>query len=70
MPDGQTMQEELESILAREVTGFRSLQACDQLTAGASQETFRIQADTSGGVLLLALRRSPPARRANLFRDR
>lgn len=43
----------------REVSGFRSLQACDQLTAGASQETFRIQVDTAEGKRLLALRRSP-----------
>lgn len=55
----EAVQRSLESILEREVAGFRSLQAFDQLTAGASQETFRIQLDTDNGDILLALRRSP-----------
>ncbi|QFU75272.1 phosphotransferase family protein [Halioglobus maricola] len=54
------MHEQLELVLAREVAGFKSLLSCKQLTAGASQETFRIQLETDDGERLLALRRCPP----------
>ena len=59
MSGSEAIMGKLTSILAREITGFKSIQNHDQLTAGASQETFRIQADTDRGELLLALRRSP-----------
>ena len=36
----------LDAVLQREVDGFRSLVNCRQLTAGASQETYKIQCET------------------------
>ena len=50
----------LEVVLAREVKGFQSLQSCRQLTAGASQETYRLTLGTGAGEQRLALRRSQP----------
>tara|TARA_R110001592_G_scaffold240929_2_gene501254 strand:+ start:79752 stop:81164 length:1413 start_codon:yes stop_codon:yes gene_type:complete len=50
----------LTSVLAREVPGFRSLTSYKQLTAGASQETYRIAVDTATGEQRFALRRSQP----------
>jgi len=50
----------LASVLAREVPGFQSLISCKQLTAGASQETYRIAVDTDSGEQRFALRRSQP----------
>jgi aminoglycoside phosphotransferase (APT) family kinase protein len=60
MSSNDGMHRQLELVLAREVAGFKSLLACDQLTACASQETFRIQVDTEQGEQLFALRRSQP----------
>lgn len=51
----------LQVVLSREVPGFQSLQSCKQLTAGASQETYRIAVNTAAGERRLALRRSQPA---------
>lgn len=59
MSSSEAMQRQLETVLAREITGFKALLACDQLTAGASQETFRILIDTRQGEQQFALRRSP-----------
>jgi len=50
----------LQRVLSRELAGFRSLQSCKQLTAGASQETYRVTAATDSGERQLALRRSQP----------
>jgi aminoglycoside phosphotransferase (APT) family kinase protein len=50
----------LETVLAREVPNCKSLQSCKQLTAGASQETYRITIDTESGEQRFALRRSQP----------
>lgn len=50
----------LVAVLARELKGFRGLVACEQLTAGASQETYRIRVESEEGERMLALRRSPP----------
>lgn len=50
----------IQRVLARQVKGFRSLQSCKQLTAGASQETYRVSIDTDKGEEHLALRRSQP----------
>ncbi|MDZ7784829.1 MAG: phosphotransferase family protein [Halioglobus sp.] len=50
----------LETVLAREVPGFRSLISCVQLTSGASQETFCVTLATTAGERQLALRRAPP----------
>lgn len=51
--------DKLEAILSQTIEGFKSLTTCTQLTAGASQETFRIEMSTENGEQLLALRRSP-----------
>jgi aminoglycoside phosphotransferase (APT) family kinase protein len=50
----------LETVLAREVDGYRALADCRQLTAGASQETYRIQCETDEGDTSFALRRAVP----------
>tara|TARA_R110002110_G_C13470525_1_gene720895 strand:+ start:3116 stop:4513 length:1398 start_codon:yes stop_codon:yes gene_type:complete len=50
----------LEKVLSRELTGFQSLLDCQQLTAGASQETYRITVKNESGESRLALRRSQP----------
>ncbi len=60
MSGSDSMHDQLEMVLAREVADFKSLLSCKQLTAGASQETFRVQLETDEGERLLALRRCPP----------
>ncbi len=57
-PDSFT--DSLAAVLARELPGFRALSECQQLTAGASQETYRITLAMDDGERQLALRRSPP----------
>lgn len=52
--------EQLSAVLARHIDGFESLLSADQLTAGASQETYRVAVKTSAGEKVLALRRSVP----------
>ena len=54
----------LQAVLSRELPGFKALLSCTQLTAGASQETYRITVVTDSGKLLLALRRSQPTNTA------
>ena len=64
----------LEKVLTRELVGFKALLSCQQLTAGASQETYRIRvAEVARGdgahegapaERQLALRRSQPASHA------
>ncbi|RLQ22988.1 phosphotransferase family protein [Seongchinamella sediminis] len=54
------MQAALAGVLAREIDGFDKLLACEQLTAGASQETFCVRAGTERGEIKIALRRSQP----------
>jgi aminoglycoside phosphotransferase (APT) family kinase protein len=56
----------LKNVLSRELSGFKSLLSCQQLTAGASQETYRIIIKDSSvedaiGERQLALRRSQPS---------
>lgn len=51
----------LTTVLDRQLPGFRRLIACEQLTAGASQETYRVSIEGEEGEQLFALRRSPPA---------
>jgi aminoglycoside phosphotransferase (APT) family kinase protein len=50
----------LEAVLARAIAGFQSLESCHQLSAGASQETYRISYQSARGNGLLALRRAQP----------
>ncbi len=47
----------LESFLSRALPEFRTLTSLERLTGGASQETYALEIDTSGGVRRLALRR-------------
>ena len=58
MPD--TFNHSLKTVLGREFPGFEELTSCKQLTAGASQQTYRLGIKTSSGERLLALRRSQP----------
>lgn len=48
----------LTRVLAANIEGFEELLACDKLTAGASQETYRILARVAGQEVHYALRRS------------
>ena len=50
----------LESVLRREIQGFSALLSCEQLSAGASQETWRICLRRGAAEQRLALRRSQP----------
>jgi aminoglycoside phosphotransferase (APT) family kinase protein len=50
----------LQGVLAARIKGFRQLKECQKLTAGASQETFRILVSTDDGERRFALRRSLP----------
>tara|TARA_B110000503_G_scaffold22699_1_gene35297 strand:- start:35403 stop:36824 length:1422 start_codon:yes stop_codon:yes gene_type:complete len=51
----------LEKVLCRELTGFKSVVSCQQLTAGASQETWHIRIAEDVVERQLALRRSQPS---------
>ena len=53
---GSGLHDQLASVLARVIEGFESLLACDQLTAGASQETFRVRVASASGEQQFALR--------------
>ena len=55
-----TLEQSLGTVLERELPGFQSLQSCEQLTAGASQETYRLTLQTDKGTRHLALRRMQP----------
>lgn len=50
----------LENMLVRVVPDYREILDCRQLTAGASQETYRISVNTDSGERKYALRRCPP----------
>jgi aminoglycoside phosphotransferase (APT) family kinase protein len=50
----------LEAVLAKELNDFQSLTSCQQLSAGASQETYCITLNTANGERRLALRRAQP----------
>lgn len=73
--EGDAFNRALENVLCRQLPGFKSLIACEQLTAGASQETWRIriacnadagaQGTGEGGESLLALRRCQPSAQAH-----
>ena len=51
--------EKLTLFLAANIAGFQKLSDCQQLTAGASQETYRLLLQTDKGDQQLALRRRP-----------
>lgn len=54
----------LTALLAREVAGFSELLSCDKLTAGASQETYKVVFQAGGIEMPLALRRGVPTLQA------
>jgi aminoglycoside phosphotransferase (APT) family kinase protein len=49
----------IAAVLERQIEDFRSLIAVDRLSGGASQETYRIELETTAGRMRLALRRAP-----------
>jgi len=56
----------LARVLERCVPGFRALAACERLSGGASQETYRVLADTDAGERKLAMRRAPGGTRGGV----
>jgi aminoglycoside phosphotransferase (APT) family kinase protein len=50
---------QLAAVLTRRIAGCRGLIACERLSAGASQETYRILVRTDAGEKTLAMRRAP-----------
>src|SRR5690242_12718296 len=55
------IEQALASVLQRRIDGCRGLVACERLSGGASQETYRIVVRTDGGERKLAMRRAPGA---------
>jgi aminoglycoside phosphotransferase (APT) family kinase protein len=55
----------LERLLARELKDFTGIDDVQKLTAGASQETYRVNLTTTSGEKSLALRRAQPASNAD-----
>jgi len=55
--------QQLAAVLKRRIAGCRDLIACERLSAGASQETYRIVIGTDAGEVKLAMRRAPGATR-------
>ena len=53
--------EQLAAVLERRIAGCRSLLACERLSTGASQETYRLVICTDTGERKLAMRRAPGA---------
>lgn len=51
--------ESLTPFLERCVEGLTGVRSVEQLSGGASQETYKVEVDTSAGTLRLALRRAP-----------
>jgi aminoglycoside phosphotransferase (APT) family kinase protein len=49
----------LARVLAERIAGFRSLESCERLSGGASQETYRVVIETAEGPRKLAMRRAP-----------
>jgi len=49
----------LTGVLSHRIAGFRSLQSCERLSGGASQETYRVVIETVDGPRKLAMRRAP-----------
>ncbi len=59
MPDN--ISRHLQILLPGLVEGFDGIESCQKLTAGASQETWRIRCNTAGGEQSIALRRAQPS---------
>lgn len=60
MSDHDTFITNLTTVLTLNVNDFLALEDCQQLSAGASQETYRIRYRHDGGEKSLALRRTQP----------
>lgn len=60
MTQKQQFDQLLESTLRRQIPDFEALRDCRQLTAGASQETYRITYRDATGETTVALRRAQP----------
>lgn len=60
MSELEALKTQLAVVLARELPGFKSLLSCEQLTAGANQETFRVRVKMDAGESSFALRRMQP----------
>ena len=58
-PANSDLESALARVLERRLPGFRALRACDRLSGGASQETYRIVVETERGERRLAMRRAP-----------
>jgi aminoglycoside phosphotransferase (APT) family kinase protein len=58
----EQLHDALPLLLGRILPGFGELLACDRLTGGASQETWRLRVSVDSGEQLLALRRSSGAK--------
>ncbi|MBI1359154.1 MAG: phosphotransferase [Alphaproteobacteria bacterium] len=56
----------LESVLGARLPGFEALLSCERLTAGASRETYRLNARIAGVEKQLALRRSATGEESSL----
>ena len=67
-------EQQLETVLTREVAGVEALVSADRLSGGASQETYRLVVRTADGEQLLAMRRAPggmrPSRMAETMASR
>jgi aminoglycoside phosphotransferase (APT) family kinase protein len=50
---------QLATVLERRIAGCRGLVACERLSTGASQETYRLVIGTDAGERTLAMRRAP-----------
>ncbi|HSQ05944.1 MAG TPA: hypothetical protein VLN59_18035, partial [Burkholderiales bacterium] len=52
------LEQAIARVLQEHVPGFRALRACERLSGGASQETYRILLETNAGERKLAMRRA------------
>jgi aminoglycoside phosphotransferase (APT) family kinase protein len=57
MVDSQSLVEPLSVLLAKKIAGFQALRKLERLSGGASQETYRLEIDTSAGPQVIAWRR-------------
>lgn len=55
----ETFEKTLGQIVKDNIPGCLALKSCEQLSGGASQETYRITIETSQGDQILAMRRAP-----------
>jgi len=56
--DAESLEQALAAGLARELAGFEALLACERLSGGASQETYRLEVRMRDGERRLAMRRA------------